>query len=605
MPGCNAHHPHSGGDGRNAPALTGAKGKSMKLRMVTSALGAVAIAALPGLSTPLFAAKPHHPAKPMHMAIVQRHVGMAMPAMLGTPGVSGPARSLPLGIGRGELVTLPSGMSDVFVANDTIADVQVKSANQLYVFGKAGGETTVYASNARGEVVWSANVRVGTNLDSIDQMLHLAMPDAHISSATMNNTVLLTGTVAAPEDAAEAERLVKAFVTDKTTVISRLKMATPLQVTLSVKIAEVSRSLTRDISSNLTSASSSTGGFQYGIGQGTGFFNSGYSNIPLGVGQTVQGYVQVPANATATNPLGLTLENGVSVNPAAIGTTLAGTGKLLGLNLLAALNLGETIGLVTTLAEPNLTALSGETAEFLAGGEFPIPMSSGLGTVSVEFKKYGVSLSYTPTVLANGRISLRVRPEVSELSSNGAVTLNGFSIPALTVRRAETTVELGSGQSFMIGGLLSNNSNNTITKMPGAGDIPVLGSLFRSTSYQKGETELVIVVTPYLVQPVDANQIKLPTDGFRSADAVKQLLGNMETDNPSGKVSPKPTEKPATQSSTPASPNLGAAAPAGSPAGTPASATAQSSAAAPDTADRPRKNQVQASAAAQPGFSIQ
>jgi pilus assembly protein CpaC len=133
----------------------------------------------------------------------------------------------------------------------------------------------------------------------------------------------------------------------------------------------------------------------------------------------------------------------------------------------------------------------------------------------------------------------------------------------------------------------------------------VLGSLFRSTSYQKGETELVIVVTPYLVQPVDANQIKLPTDGFRSADAVKQLLGNMETDNPSGKVSPKPTEKPATQSSTPASPNLGAAAPAGSPAGTPASATAQTSAAAPDTADRPRKNQVQASAAAQPGFSIQ
>ena len=227
----------------------------MKLRLVTSALATVAMAAMPGLSAPLDAAKPHH-AKAKQAApsaAPQRHIGMAPPALLGTPGVSAPARSLPLGIGRGELVTLPAGMSDVFVANDAVADVQVKSSNQLYVFGKTGGETTVYASNARGEVVWSANVRVGTNLDSIDQMLHLAMPDAHIAIATMNNTVLLTGTVGAPEDAAEAERLVKAFVSDKTTVISRLKMATPLQVNLSVKIAEVSRSLTRNISNNFSS----------------------------------------------------------------------------------------------------------------------------------------------------------------------------------------------------------------------------------------------------------------------------------------------------------------------------------------------------------------
>ena len=595
--------PNSGKIGLHAPAppssiLAGAKGKTMKLRMVTSALAAVAVVALPGLSSPLGAAKPHHAkaaAKARPGAAPQRHVGFAPPALLGTPGVSGPARSLPLGIGRGELVTLPAGMSDVFVANDTVADVQVKSSNQLYVFGKAGGETTVYASNARGEVVWSANVRVGTNLDSIDQMLHLAMPDAHISTATMNNTVLLTGTVAAPEDAAEAERLVKAFVTDKTQVISRVKMATPLQVNLSVKIAEVSRSLTRNISNNLTSATSSGSGFQYGIGQGNNFANSGYYGIPLGVGQTVQGYVPVPANATALNPLGLTLEPGQSINTAQIGTTLAASGKLFGLNLLSALNLGETIGLVTTLAEPNLTALSGETAEFLAGGEYPIPMSTGLGAVSVEFKKYGVSLAYTPTVLANGRISLRVRPEVSELTSEGAVTINGFSVPGLTVRRAETTVELGSGQSFMIAGLLKNKSSNTITKMPGAGDLPVLGSLFRSTAYQKGETELVIVVTPYLVNPVDANQIKLPTDGFKSADAVQQLLGNLETDNAKGKVTPKPTEKPATQSSTPPQPTEGSASQAAPTLG----------AAAPDAADRPRKGNKQANADAQPGFSIQ
>src|SRR5690606_22156854 len=136
------------------------------------------------------------------------------------------------------------------------------------------------------------------------------------------------------------------------------------------------------------------------------------------------------------------------------------------------------MGLVTTLSQPNLTALSGETADFLAGGEFPIPMSGGLGTTSVEYKRYGVSLAYTPTVLANGRISLRVRPEVSELSSQGAVTLDNFQIPALTVRRAETTVELGSGQSFMIAGLLSNSAQNTMDKTPLAGDLPVLGALF-------------------------------------------------------------------------------------------------------------------------------
>jgi hypothetical protein len=183
-------------------------------------------------------------------------------------------------------------------------------------------------------------------------------------------------------------------------------------------------------------------------------------------------------------------------------------------DLLGALDAGENIGLVSTLAQPNLTALSGETAEFLAGGEFPIPLSQGLGATSIEYKKYGVSLAYTPTVLANGRISLRVRPEVSELSSEGAITLNTFTIPALTVRRTETTVELGSGQSFMIAGLLKNYSQNAIKKMPGAGDLPILGSLFRSTNYQKGETELVIVVTPYLVNPVNANDIKLPTDGF-------------------------------------------------------------------------------------------
>ena len=182
----------------------------------------------------------------------------------------------------------------------------------------------------------------------------------------------------------------------------------------------------------------------------------------------------------------------------------------------------------------------GETASFLAGGEFPIPLSQGLGTTTIEYKNYGVSLAYTPTVLANGRISLRVRPEVSEISSQNAITLNGFQVPSLVTRRAETTVELGSGQSFMIAGLLSNSAQNSIDKTPGLGDVPILGNLFRSTTYRKGETELVIVVTPYLVRPVDANDIVLPTDGFRKPTEFQRLLGFQQSDGVSGEDRPKP-----------------------------------------------------------------
>ncbi len=457
--------------------------------------------------------------------------GLTFAAPARAQSVTSPARSIAVALGRGELVTLPGRMADVFVADDKVADVQAKSTNQFYVFGKGPGETTVYASNARGEVIWSANVRVGTNIDSIDQLLRMALPEAKIQSATMNSTVLLTGTVAAPEDAAEAERLVKAFVGEKMQVISRLKLATPVQVMLQVRIAEVSRSLTRAINMNWATADN-TSGMKFGVAQNT--FYSQYA--PYSKGPLVAG-----ANSAATtNDTTSTL-----VGAAATGTRLIGNSKFLGMNVLGALDLGETIGLTNTLAEPNLTALSGETAEFLAGGEFPVPLSQGLGATSIEYKKYGVSLSYTPTVLANGRISLRVRPEVSELSSDGSITISGFSIPGLRVRRAETTVELGSGQSFMIAGLLSNSAKNTIVKMPGAGDLPVLGSLFRSTSFQKGETELVIVVTPYLVNPVDAKDIKLPTDGFNSADALQQVLGNRET---SGRPAPRlmPSERDTT-----------------------------------------------------------
>ena len=463
--------------------------------------------------------------------------------------VVSPSQDIVLSIGRGELVSVPGNMADVFVSNDNVADVQIKSQRQLYVFARAGGETTIYASNQAGDIIWSANVRVGNNIDSIDQMLALAMPQAKVNIATMgSNTVLLTGTVAAPEDASEAERLVQAFIGDGANVITRLKTATPLQVNLQVKFAEVSRSLVRNIAGNLTTFDASTGGFRgaFGNGRTLGTGNFDPRNGPLAVGPGVQNPVVGPffdANGDVVldangNPLTFTGPGIDSVSP---GASLGGLGRLFGLDVVGALDLAERIGLITTLSQPNLTALSGETASFLAGGEFPIPISQGLGNVAIQYRNFGVQLEYTPTVLANGRISLRVRPEISELSSQGAIVLNGFQVPALTTRRTSTTIELGSGQSFMIAGLLSNNSQNAIDKAPGLGDVPILGNLFRSRQFNRGETELVIIVTPFLVKPVSANEIKLPTDGFHTANEFEALLGFKAHSSKSGEERPMPT----------------------------------------------------------------
>ena len=439
--------------------------------------------------------------------------------------------------GRGRLVTLSRPMSDVFVADDSIADVQVRSPTQLYIFGKKTGETSVSATTRGGAIVYATTVRVGTNIDSIGAMLSLAMPDAQLVATPMNGLVLLTGTVAGPGDAAEAERLVQAYVGESTKVLSRLKTATPLQVNLQVRIAEVSRTFIKNVGVNLGSVDG-TGGFKFGVGRG-GVSPQFIPGGPLATGfNTGTGYTLL--------------------NSSSGGSTIGLAGKLLGLDLLAAVDLGETLGQVTTLANPNLTALSGETATFLAGGEIPIPLSGGLGTVSVEYKQYGVSLAYTPTVLSDGRISLRVRPEVSQIDNASAVTVGGTRVPGITTRRAETTLELGSGQSMMIGGLLSNTHGNNIDKTPFLGDLPIIGSLFRSNSFQRNETELVIIITPYLVKPVNSpSQIALPHDGYRAPDdASRILLGELG----SGGNGPRPVPTMVPGAAAAAAPAIGAAA---------------------------------------------
>lgn len=451
---------------------------------------------------------------------------------------------------RGRLITLARPMSDLFVANPEIADVQVRSPTQLYVFGKKPGETTVSATAKGGAVVYAANVRVGNNYDSIQSMLNLAMPDAQITATPMNGVVLLTGTVRGPEDGAEAEKLVAAFVGENTKVLSRLRTATPLQVNLQVKFAEVNRSFLKNIGNNISTIDA-TGGFRFGIGSGRNVATSINTRpgLPFGVNAgTVSGFAIDPTSITylpsgAIDPSSIKV---VATPGTSVGTTdgsrstLGALTKLFGLNLLSALDLGEQNGQVTSLANPNLTALSGETGTFLAGGEIPIPISQGLGAVTIEYKQFGVSLAYTPTVLSDGRISLRVRPEVSNLDYANAVAVGQSRVPALTTRRAETTVELGSGQSFMIAGLMSNNHANTFDKTPGVGDVPVLGALFRSNAFQRNETELVIIITPYLVKPVNGSDIALPTDGYKAPTDLQRVLLGQLTDGQSGAERPKP-----------------------------------------------------------------
>ena len=440
------------------------------------------------------------------LAISFGTVAVATPAAAAQrpTGTFRPTSQVLLSVGEGQMVSLPSSVTDVWTSNAEVADVYVSNSRQINLFGKASGEATIIATGAGGKVVYATNVRVSQNITSVNDMIRAAMPESNINVTTVGQMAVLNGTVASPEDSAQAEALVRTMLNpgvDTTTPgavlkivpVNRLRMATPLQVMLKVKIAEVSRSFLKEVGVNLFT-SDPTSGFKFGIGQGAANATSGPGSSPFTVGSLLTG-----------------------------GTTLGAAGKLFGLDVAGAIDLAAKDGLVTILAEPNLTALSGETASFLAGGEFPIPISQSLGAVTIEYKQYGVGLAFTPIVLGDGRISMRVRPEVSELSNEGAVKLNDFIVPALTTRRAETTVELGSGQSFMIAGLLRNSNTNDITKAPFLGDIPILGALFRSTSFRRSETELVIIVTPYLVRPI-SGQLATPINGYRAPTDSQMVL---------------------------------------------------------------------------------
>jgi pilus assembly protein CpaC len=478
-------------------------------------------------------------------------------------GTQRPSSEVLLSVGQGQLVTLPQGVANVWTSNEKVADVYVSNPRQIHLFGKENGEATVFATTASGQVVYATNVRVNQNITSLDKMMRLAFPNADVTVTTAGQLAVITGIIGSPEDSAAAERLVLTALNPgvnvgdanaqlKMGVINRLKMATPLQVNLQVRIAEVSRDLVKEIGVNLLTRDQ-TGGFLFGVAQGRNFgsiTNFDASAFPkLDASQLFglpAGSISLPFNPATgqfVNPNSGTAFNFNNLGQGAGKTAIALAGKLFGIDVASAIDLAETQGLVVTLANPNLTALSGETASFLAGGEIPIPLAQGLGTIGIEYKQYGVSLAFTPTVLGDGRISMRVRPEVSELSTQGAITIGGFQVPGFSTRRAETTVELGSGQSFMIGGLLQNKHFNQIEKAPGLGDVPILGSLFRSSRFRRSETELVIIITPYLVKPT-SGPLPLPTDGYKAASDAARVFMGQSFSGDSGAARPTPTLAP-------------------------------------------------------------
>lgn len=398
---------------------------------------------------------------------------------------------------RSLIIRLDRNAAGVFVANPDIADVQIRSSKLLYIFGKQAGVTSFFAVDANDKVIYSATVEVDFNIERIQSMMDQLLPTASIRVQQMNGIIILTGYAKSPEDVFLANQIVQQiYVTKRDSggddeglrVINQIQVNTPTQVNLRVKIAEMSRDIMKTLGFNWDVAFA-TGGSLFGFAQGSDFVDvitDEFGN------ETSRQFFRTPDTNSA-----LFSNQGGKHDVNALVDAL------------------ENEGFLSILAEPNLTAMSGETASFLAGGEFPVPVPQTTGSfnaITISFKQFGVGLSFSPTVLSENKITLKVAPEVSQLSAAGAVVVNDISIPALTTRRVNTTVELGSGQSFAIAGLLQSNITQEVSKFPILGDIPILGTLFRSDKFQREETELVIIVTPYIVRPVNPDQLISPTD---------------------------------------------------------------------------------------------
>jgi pilus assembly protein CpaC len=425
---------------------------------------------------------------------------------------TGVSRAVKVGLNKSIIIDLPRDARDILVSNPVIADAVIRTPRRIYVTGVAVGQSNVVIFDRAGDQILSLELEVERDNSVLVRMLNRLIPDSAIDVEIISDNIVLTGTVRNAADARKAQDIANVFanggsqslggisVTEdipQSMVVNMLTIEGEDQVHLKVTVAEVQRSIAKQLGIQMNGAIS--------IGPITAAFNS---SPPFGV----QG-------APLSDSYGL----------GGIGDL--GAGLINGNNgFAAALSALEQTGMIKTLAEPTLTAISGESASFLAGGEFPVPVGRDEenNSVTIQFKPFGVALAFTPVVLSEGRISLRVKTEVSELTTEGSITLADTVIPGLKVRRAESTLELPSGGSLVLGGLIQDSVRQSIGAIPGLGRLPILGTLFRSRDFLRNETELIIIVTPYLVSPVARSALATPDQGFEPAtDAQGMFLGNL------------------------------------------------------------------------------
>lgn len=444
-------------------------------------------------------------------------------------------QSLTLPNGKSAIVELPVDVRDVLVTNPAVADAILRSPRRIFILGLKNGSTDAAFFDAAGRRILTLNIRVDQDPSSVAQTINRILPGARVQVDAMNESLILSGQVANQGDADKALQIARAAVAKPEMVLNMLGVAGKDQVMLKVRIVEMQRDVIKQLGFDLSATLGQLGEPQYLLGTAASFGVNGslLGGITGGyqANTTKQPVLQFPCTFDPEKMCDVVVrgaDQAANWDTATIKDTAGSPGLNKAESKLKAF---ERVGLVRTLAEPNLSAVSGESAKFLAGGEFPVPVAQdNNGAISVEFKPFGVGLGFTPVVMSSGRIALKISTEVSELTSQGAfsVTTPGTSttltIPALTVRRAETAVELPSGGSMMIAGLLQERTKQNIDAIPGMTTLPVLGSLFRSRDYLSGETELVIMVTPYIVQAVGPDRLQTPVDGLKVADDASTLL---------------------------------------------------------------------------------
>jgi pilus assembly protein CpaC len=407
------------------------------------------------------------------------------------------ARFLALGIGKSIVVDLPRDIKDVLVADPKIANAVVRSAQRAYIIGAAIGQTNIVFFDSSGQQIAAYDIAVKRDLNGLRAALKQTLPNADIQIEGVGDSVMLSGSAASPIEAQQAGDLAARLAGGADKVVNSITVRGRDQVMLKVTVAEVARSIIKQMGVDLSGS----------LNYGTSVVSFNNANPFTATGQAI----------TSNSIVG------------SFGSTPS---------VQATIRAMESAGVVRTLAEPNLTAISGESATFIAGGEFPIPtgvtcLTTAAGAVgqcspSIAFKKFGISLNFTPVVLTEGRISLRVMTEVSEVSNDNSITITGISVPSVKTRRAETTLEIPSGGSMAMAGLIQDQTKQAINGLPGLSTLPVLGALFRSRDYQNNQTELMVLVTPYIVRAVAQKDLSRPDDGFAAAaDPQADLLGSI------------------------------------------------------------------------------